>query len=620
MSKKVLKMGWLGLIILALLMLPVLPACTGGGGGGGGGNPTIPYNNPGIFVNDQIPGIDSLDPAWAYDTGSGEQIQYMYDTLVFENYTSTTQFKPLLADGWVMASNGSQMSFHIRPGVNFSDGNPVTAADVAYSIQRVMIQDRGGGPAWMIWTPLIGHSSRSGGVPRADWVNNVTTAVQVVGGNVTFNFLPGPYSQAVWLQILSQTWSSVVEKSWCLAHGEWDGTANNGTGNSTAWTFYNRPAKSQSYLYNHAMGAGPWQLSNPSDWNPGVSITLHQNPWYWQGLAPFTEVVTKYYDDWSVRKLDLQNGNADLVYVPRNYINQVVNWTDLNKYSGLPDLTVDSIFFNFNISADSPYVGNGSLWNGNGIPLNFFQDANVRKAFCQAFDYQTYNTSVLMGEANQMANPIVEGLFGYDPNAPKYSYCLTIAKQLLQTTPTFGNLSSNVNGGAHGGFTFTMLYNSGNIPRKTACEMLQAALLSIDSNFHINIQATTWATFLDLIFAEPPMTVPMFQIGWLVDYPDPDDFIAPYMEPETQGYAWSQMYGNANMSAAIDLARPMDNNATRLNLYHWLEQVYYNDAPSIILFQTQARRFFTKYIHGFYFNPVYPGQPGPLYYMTKSNP
>jgi peptide/nickel transport system substrate-binding protein len=611
-------MGWMIMTAVLVVALGILPAC---GGGGGGGNPTIPYHNPGIFVEATIGDLDSLDPAWAYDTASGEQIQYMYDTLLFENYTATDTFKPLLAVNWTTAGNGSQMSFYIRKGVQFANGENVTPEDVAYSIQRVLIQDRSGGPAWMVWGPLIGHSSRTGtpSVPRTDWVTNVTTAVQVNGDYVEFNFLngAGTWNEVVWLQTLAQTWCSIVDKSWCLAHSEWDGTADNGTGNSTAWTFYNRPAKSQSYLYNHAMGAGPWKLNN---WNPGIAITLDRHDGYWQGAANFTQVITNVVDEWASRKLSLQNGDSDLVYVPRPYINEIVNWTDLNKYSALPDLTLDSIFFNFNVSASSPYIGNGSLWNGNGIPVDFFADNNIRKALCQAFDYNTYLTSVLMGEGTQMANPIVQGLFGYDAAAPKYSYCLTAAKSLLQATSSHGNLSAKQPGATKGGFTFTLCYNSGNVPRKTACEMLQSALLSIDTNFHISVQAVSWPVFLDLMFSTPPITLPMFQIGWLVDYPDPDDFVTPYMQPEAFGYAWSQMYGSANISATIDLARNMPNNQTRLDLYHWLEYTYYNDAPAIILFQTLGRRFFTKYIHGFYFNPCYPGLPGPLYYMTKSNP
>jgi peptide/nickel transport system substrate-binding protein len=613
MSKTFPRIGWVIMVALLCVSLAILPAC---GGGGGGGDPTIPYHNDGIFVQDTIGDIESLDPAWAYDTASGEQIQYIYDTLLFENYTSTVTFKPLLALNWSTAVNGTQMSFYVRKGVPFSNGENVTPEDVAYSIQRALIQDRDGGPEWMLWVPLIGHSSRDGGgLIVADWVTNVTSAVQVDGDYVVFNFLPGPYPETAWLQILCQTWASVVDKSWCTAHGEWDGTAENGTGNPSQWEFYNNPPVSQSYLFNHAMGAGPWKLNN---WNPTISVTLDRNNSYWQGAANFTTIVTNVVDEWSTRKLHLQNGDADLVYVPRNYINEVLNWTDLNKYSSLPDLTLDSVFFNFNISASSLYIGNGSLWNGNGIPTDFFADSNIRKAMCYAFDYNTYLTSILMGEGTQLSNPIVDGLFGYNPAAPKYSYNLTIAKTLLQATSTHGNLSAPQPGASQGGFTFTLCYNSGNVPRKTSCEMLQAALLSIDSRFHISVQAVTWPTFLGLIFGSHPMPLPMFQVGWLVDYPDPDDFVAPYMEPESHGYAWTQYYGSANMSAAIQAARYMPNNATRLELYYWLGDTYHNDAPAIILFQTQGRRFFTKYIHGFYFNPVYPGLPGPLYYMTKS--
>jgi peptide/nickel transport system substrate-binding protein len=608
MSKRFPKIGWIFLTAALVVALGILPAC--GGGGGGGINPTIPYKNDGIFVQSTIGDIDSLDPAWAYDTASGEQIQYMYDPLLFCNYTSTDVFKPLLALNWSMASNGSQMRFYIEPGhAQFANGENVTPEDVAYSIQRVMIQDRAGGPDWMFYVPLIGHGSTSSGVPRADWVDNVTTAIQVDGDYVVFNFLPGPYPETAWLQILSQTWASVVDKSWCLAHGEWDGTALNGTvSNTTAWTYYNKPAKSQSYLYNHAMGAGPWKLSN---WVPGTSITLTRNDDYWQGAAQFTQVVTNFVDEWSSRKLALQNGDVDLTYVPRNYLSEVINWTDLNKYSNLPDLTLDSIFFELNISASSPYIGTGTLTGGLGIPTNFFADRNVRRAFCYAFNYNTYLTDIIQGEGVQMANPIVQGLFGYDASAPKYSYCLTIAKQLLQTTPTFGNLSTT-------GFTFTLLYNSGNVPRKTACELLQAAMLTIDPNFHVAVLPISWPTYLDKMFTEP-FVLPMFQIGWLVDYPDPDDFIAPYMEPESYGYAWAQSYGNSTITDLVQQARYMPNNSTRLAIYHQLEQIYYYDAPAIILFQTLGRRFFTKYVHGFYFNPVYPGAPGPLYYMSKSS-
>jgi ABC-type transport system substrate-binding protein len=55
------------------------------------------------------------------------------------------------------------------------------------------------------------------------------------------------------------------------------------------------------------------------------------------------------------------------------------------------------------------------------------------------------------------------------------------------------------------------------------------------------------------------------------------------------------------------------------DMYYELQERYYEDAPSIMLCQPLSRHYFTKYIHGFYFNPMIAGQAGPLYYMSKSS-
>jgi peptide/nickel transport system substrate-binding protein len=597
MSKRILKMGWLGLIILSLM---ILPACTGGGGGGA----PIPYKNDGIFVQDTIGGLVTLDPAWAYDTASSEQIQYMYDTLLFFDGNSTETFVPRLATNWTVL-NDTAIKFCINTSVKFWNNDTLTAEDVAYSFWRAMVIDRAGGPAWMLNVPLTGYSrSRfSNGTCRPYWLDKVFGAVQVDGDCVVFNFLAGSYPMQAWKQILCSSWASIVDEDWCVAHGEW---SPNYTAN---WTAYNKPlAASTLYLYSHAMGTGPWMLGT---WTPGTSIILNINPNYWRGPAKFNQVITYFRDEWTARKLDLLNGNADLVYVPRNYIGELLNITDLQKYFPLPDLTLDTIFFNQAVNETTTFCGNKSLVGGNGIPLNFFADANVRKGFCYAFDYNTYLTDVLQGEGTQLGGPLVNGLFGYNPAASKYSYCLTLARQYLQNTLMWGNLSAT-------GFTLTVAYNTGNDPRRIACEMLQESLLEVDPKFTVLIQAVPWDAYEPMIFTPVGSTVlPLFQIGWLVDYPDPDDFAAPYMA--TYGdFATYQWYGNSTIDDLIFQARYMSNNATRQAIYYQLQDIYYNDAAGIMLFQAQGRRWFTKYVHGFGFNPAIPGLPGPLYDMWKS--
>ena len=77
MSKRLSKMGWIVLVALLCLALVALPACTAPPAGEEEEDkPRIPYKNHGIFVQDTIGDVDSFDPAWAYDTASGEQVTY----------------------------------------------------------------------------------------------------------------------------------------------------------------------------------------------------------------------------------------------------------------------------------------------------------------------------------------------------------------------------------------------------------------------------------------------------------------------------------------------------------------------------------------------------------------
>lgn len=608
MSKRLSKMGWIVLVALLCLSLIALPACAA---------PTeeeeeeeeitIPLKNPTDFVQQTIGDVDSLDPAWGYDTASGEQVDYIYETLLKYNRESTTTFVPALATEWVVV-NTTQIKFKIRTGVKFQNGNDLTPSDVEYSFERAMVQDRGGGPAWMFNVPLLGYSrTRSGGAVRPGIFDKIKNAVQVDGDWVVFNFAI-EYPMLQWEQILTQSWASILDKEWCVANGEWDGTADLGTGNSTAWTKYNNPLKQNTYLYNKANGTGPWEFDQ---WEAGEYIRLVKSDNYWGTPVFFDKVITQFVDEWTSRKLALLNGDADFVYVPRLYIDELAGIADLNAIKDLPELSVDSMFFNFSIDPDSDLIGSGQL-DGNGIPPDFFTDEDVRKGFCYAFDYDTYLADAMQGEGEMMGSPIVAPLAGYDPNAKKYTLDLAKAEQHFKAA--WGTQVWEK------GFKFTMVYNSGNVPRKTACDILSANLFTINPLFLVAVQPIQWPTFLDDIFTETDVSkgpLPLFQIGWIADYPDADNFATPFMHSEGD-FSYYQGYGYASLDEKIETARYMASGAARDTAYEEIADIYYDDAPGIMLVQPLGRRFFTKYVKGFYFNPTIPGQPGPLDVMSKS--
>jgi peptide/nickel transport system substrate-binding protein len=590
MSKRLSKMGWLVLVALLCLALVVLPACTAQTGEEEEEQAGIPYKNAGTFVEMSIGDPETLDPAAAYDTSAGEIISYVYDYLIMYDTTKSDQFVPLLATDWTWSAADLTWTFTIRQGVHFQNGDLLTPADVEYSFERGMIYDRLGGPQWMMFEPLAGCDDYG----STTWAV-VDKSVEVNGNTVVFKMVDAGW-KLIFLQTIANSWGAILDKNWCIQNGEWDGT-------EADIPNHHQQKDGTTYLWTHMNGTGPWKLNV---WDQGVQWKLEKNTNYWGDPAPFDWVIMQLVTEWTTRKAALLAGDADYIDVPRMYIHELDDVADINLYKDLPQLSVDAFFFVLNIDPKSPYIGSGQL-DGNGINPAFFSDSDVRKGMCYAFDYNTYLTEAMMGEGIQPGSPIVQGLYGFNPNASKYTLDLAKATEYFQKAWA-GQVWDK-------GFKFTMLYNAGNEVRKTACEILQENLYKINKKFQVSIQPLDWRTGILPLIKTKSATI--YQIGWTADYPHAHDFIVPFMMT-TGVFSTFQGYGSSELDAKIMAALMEPDGAKQLQDYYDLAETYYNDAPGFPLVQPLGRRYFTKYIHGFYYNAMIPGNVGPLYYMTKS--
>jgi peptide/nickel transport system substrate-binding protein len=559
----------------------------------GEGPPKPEIKNPDIFIYATIGLWDCLDPAYAYDQASGEILQAVYEPLISNwESESTTDYTGILATEWTVSEDGKTYRFKIREGVKFHNGNDLTPADVEYSFERGMVQDYGAGPQWMLFEPLFGtdtHSSRSddGLIPLAE----IQSKVEVDGQWVQFN-LVNPYEP--FLQILSQSWGSIVDKEWCVENGDWDGT-------QASYEALNDPAAGGSPLQEIMNGTGPFKLER---FESGVETVLSRNDNYWRTPASLEKVIIKVVEEWTTRRLMLEAGDADHVYVPRAHIDELEGVENIKIYKDLPQLRNVAMFFQFQISENSTFVGSGQM-DGAGIPRDFFSDINVRKGFAYAFDYETFLRDAYKNEAQQTGSAIVEGLSYYDADAPRYALDLEKAEEYLKQA-WGGQLWET-------GFTFTIAYNAGNLQRKTACEIIQQNLFSINDKFTILIQVMQWPTLLRGMYAG---LLPMFQIGWNADYPDAHNFVFPFMHSGGTFSGW-QNYKNDEADAKIGQAISSPSSTERESLYRQLDQLYYDEVPSIIEAQPLGRRYFRDWISGFYLNPTITGDSGNLYALKK---
>jgi peptide/nickel transport system substrate-binding protein len=569
---------------------------------------------------------ETVDPAWCYDTASAEIIFNVYDTLLTFDGEHMERYLPSIATSWTVTEISETSSegvdwyyrynFTIRTGVEFHNGNPLTPSDVEYSIERGMIQDRSGGPQWMFYEPLlyswgseawdIGNYSAVG--PDAEHVGlMIDQAVESNGEAVWFNIgFPGVY--APFLQILCQSWSSIMDQEWTSSNGrpDWNGTWPDHIG----WLKYHNPDLSPlDDPTPLMMGSGPFEFDILDYTAQYWSLLRFVD--YWRGWpADFPELSGSapegYVDElretwaftWPVRSTMFLAGDVDFCAVPRSYIPDVEGQDGIRLIWPLPALSCDAIFFQFAIDPATPYgpILAAGVFDETGIPSDFFGNPtwgiHVRKGFAFAFDYDRQLSEAYLNEASHPATAIIATLPYHDPTITGYTYNPAQAMAEFQSVPGLWDA----------GFTITILYNTGNIPRQVAAEILRDELQALNPKFHVNIANVDWNSYLRAAIRKQ---LPNFIIGWLADYPDAHNFAQPFYY--TYGtFSYWQTYSNPTMDALIDagIAAAEEDRAA---IYSDIQQLAVDDCPSTTILLPIGRHWERDWVVGWYYNPVYPG-------------
>ena len=546
--------------------------------------------NPDTFVTLRAGEPESLDPAYQYDTASYEIVYpNVYETLIGYDGSVLSTYVPRLATqvpslaNHLISADGLTYTFPIRAGVKFHDGSALTPEDVRYSMLRFMLQDRDGGPSWLLLSPLVGKESTRDKGKIVVTYEDVAKAVSVQGPNVVFH-LAHPYG--AFLSIVA-AWSFVMPKAWAAAHGDWDGAA-------ATWQKYNNPKLQDRFAFDHMNGTGPFMLQQ---WDrQGKQVTLVRNPAYWRGPAKLARVIIRSVPEFTTRRLQLQQGDADLIEVLRPEQSQVMGMAGVVVRDDLPQLLIQVFHFNLKIDPNAnPDIGSGKL-DGNGIPPDFFSDVHVRKGFAYAFDYGTFIRDGYRGKAIQVNGPVIQGLLGYDPSLPKYTF--DKAKAVAEFKEAWGGKVWDT------GFKFTLTYNTGNTVRQVGAQIVKDVVESLNPKFKLDVRNIQWPSFLQMTNAHKGT---VYALGWAVDYPDPDDFVQPFLSSKGD-YPQRNGYHNAEADRLIQEAAASSDPAKRKALYRQLTQIAYNDVPGIYAAQPTAFKVLRSWVRGWYWNTVYGGE------------
>ncbi|SRR5579884_1023588 len=582
--------GWYRVAALALAAVVVASLGTVTARGA-----TEAVRNPDTLVELQFGDVSSLDPALAYDIYSYEPIwPNVYETLIMYAGSALDRYEPMLATqvpslrNGLISRDGLTYTFPIRQGVHFHDGSVMTVDDVVYSVRRFLLQDQAGGPAWLLLSPLLGVDSTRDehGKIQVRWAD-VARAVSAQGNAVVFR-LKKPF--APFLTIVA-AWTAVMPRKWAAAHGDWDGSP-------TTWQRYNNPKTEDRYQFDHMDGTGPFKLQ---EWDrQAKQIVLVRNDNYWRKPARLARVVIRSVSEFATRRLQLQQGDADLIVASLNQQSQLRGIPGTVMQDNLPQIALQTLQFNYRINTEgNPDVGSGKL-DGNGIPPDFFADIHVRRGFAYAFDYAANLSGAYAGKGVRPHGVIPQGLLGYDASVPIYT--TNRDRAIAEFKEAHGGRVWTT------GFKFTIPFTAGNTARQVGAQIVKDSVGALNPKFQIDARPVPASSLNSLLFAHKGT---MYFLGWFADYPDPHDFAQPFLA--ANGYFPVRGgYRNPEADRLIEQAVSTPDPAQRKGLYRQLSMIAYNDVPYLFLVQPVTYYTMRSWVHGWYYNPIFPGQ----YYYT----
>ncbi|HEX4572600.1 MAG TPA: ABC transporter substrate-binding protein [Dongiaceae bacterium] len=228
-----------------------------------------------------IDDIITLDPAEMYELSTYEVNGNVYENLVAINPHNTGEILHKAAESWSVSDDGKTYTFKLRPGMKFQSGNPVTAADVVYSFQRLTALNKA--PAFLI-------QDNFGITP-----DNMKDTLQAVDP-LTFKMtVDKAYAPSFVINVLCATNFAIVDSQLLKSKEAKQADGTNDWGNG--------------WLKTNSAGSGPFMITQ---WKPNEVITMEANP-NWYGPKPkLKRVVWRHIAEESSQRLLLESGDVDI--------------------------------------------------------------------------------------------------------------------------------------------------------------------------------------------------------------------------------------------------------------------------------------------------------------------
>src|SRR5215203_626275 len=553
--------AWFRLSAVAMtlaLVIPVLSMATAAQDGGK------------VFRAHQITYPDVVDPQKSSFTSENVILDLVYEGLT--RLDTNQETVPAAAESWEYNEDATQITFHLREGLKYSDGSPLTAENFRYAVERTC-DPVTAGEYQSILFEIVGCADfaslaldEEGNV--REFTDEEHEAARAELGVRALNERtlqidlanPAPYFHTV-----ASLWVTFpVKKEIIDADPDnWWKTAENHIGN------------------------GPFTVTGIDEEQRWTFAASEQ---YWQGRPKLDGIQYVYIEDNSVALEAYRAGDLDMVYLAPPQIPEVKSDPVLSEqYVTYPTASSWQMEMNLNLEP--------------------FNDLKVREAFAYATDRETLCTEVRSGDCTPSLSWIPQGIPGAI-ETDKFAFDPEKAKQAL---------AESSYGGPENLPPIEVYYN-GERPGATERAEWMAGEIRDILGIGLVLKPTDGTTLNSL--TKDNATHPALTIfgGWIQDYPDPQNWLSVFWTCDS-GFAQNRGYCNEEFDRLTELGDTTVDPEERMSYYQQAGEILVNDQPGPFIFHIAAVFVVSPKVTGYTATaaePEWPGQFSSLMTLDKT--
>jgi ABC-type transport system substrate-binding protein len=483
----------------------------------------------------------TLDPHLSGDATSAEYVCEIFSGLM--TYDPDLNLIPDLAETYEVSDDGLVYTFKLREAAQFQDGKPIRAEDFKWSFERACDPATHSQTADTYMGDIVGCRDKLQG--KADEVEGV-----VVVDDLTLQ-LTIDEPKGFFLAKMTYPTAYVLDRE------------NVEEGGADWFTKPN--------------GSGPFVVDEYAPDEGAIVLIKNEN--YYRDPKPILERVI-YLINAPINPIAGYEEGFD----EETTYDAIQIGSDNLSSATDPNNPLSKEFVSANVLSVF-YVG----FNVNEPP---FDEVEVRQAFNLALDKERLVKLVFQGAA-PVANGIVPpNMPGYEnPDLSDYEFDPERALALIGES-SYGDVSE---------LPEITLYVSG--AGASAGPVVKAMVESYKANLGVEIQVeqAPWREFLDDL-NNPNSSYQMYQLGWIADYPDPQNFLEVlFHSTSAQNHGH---YSNPELDALLDKARRAQDSQERLALYQQAEQMILDDAAWIPIYFEVEYWLVKPYVQGFAIPPL----------------